>query len=196
MFDNPNPRFPGKYNAKFSAIRSISSGNDIAAVDTTGDGDIQVSYVPKAPAILSVTQDYSDYSTSGGQVAAYSHGKLKLSDNDSVIYTILGNGDTAGQTIDVELDFQNCGSFVTTSTGGFEIQIHVLARNTIFDDYDVYTYFSGCGLKDGQSFTNLRGNQLSLSYSGSKFVDPYFSAGLGTVETSGFNVQYKPAGST
>lgn len=195
MFDTPNPKSPGRGSRFYNFVRSLSAGNDISVSDL-GSGIWQVAYVPKAPSLLSIQQDYNDYGTgSPNQIAAYSHGKNSTDDQDSYIYTLLGFGDTIGQTIEVQIDFQACGTFTTTAIGGFEIQMNVLVRSIGSNDCDVYTRFSGCGLSEVQPFTSLGGNQISLDYSGGKVIDPYFTAGGGSVSLTGFNAIYKPKGS-
>jgi len=194
MFGSSNPKLPGRNSRFYNFVRSLVSGNDINATDL-GNGVWQVSYVPKAPSLLSIQQDYGDYANnSPNQIAAYTHGKNSTSDLDSYTYTIYGFGDTIGQTIEVQIDFQACGTFTTTAVGGFTIEMEVLVRSVGSVDCDVYTTFTGCGLSEVQPFTYQGGNQIVLDYAGGKYIDPYFTAGLGTVSMTGFNATYKPAG--
>jgi hypothetical protein len=194
MHNRPNPRLSGKKSWQFNSVNSLISGAQII-VQNLGNGVWQVSYNPSAPSVVSIAQDFNDYLTpSPSQIAAYGHGKIDAGDGSLVTYTMFGYGDTAGQTIALEIDGQNCGTFTTTAIGGFRLEANVLIRNEILFDCDVYTSFNGAGLSAVQAFTFLRGNQLVLDYGGSKAIDPFFTAGLGNVELTGFSATLKQAG--
>lgn len=194
MHDHPNPALSGKKSWQFNSVNRLISGAQIIA-ENVGNGVWQISYSPDAPSLLSINQDFSDYFTaSSNQIASYTHGKIDAGDGSLVTYTMFGYGDTAGQTIELQIDGQACGSFTTTAIGGFKMEANVLIRSEISNDCDVYTSFNGAGLSAVQAFTFLRGNQLVLDYGGGKAIDPYFTAGLGNVELTGFSATIKQAG--
>lgn len=196
MFSKPNPRLAGKGNRNLSQVFGIEAGTDIA-ITNAGNGVYRISYDSPAPALASVTQDFINYSTaSSALIAGYSHGKAPAADNGTFTYKISGYADSIGQKIKVQIDSQDCGEFDTISAGNFTFEMVATIRDVASDDVDVTTTFSGCGVTNNvKGFTAAQGNQITLSYGGSKTIDIYFVSGAGTVYTYAFNASYKPPGS-